>query len=45
MKLEKVFANNEKWIQEKLRIDPNYFEKLSTGQQPEILYIVVPTVG
>lgn len=39
MKLEKVFANNEKWIQQKLKMDPNYFEKLSQGQQPEILYI------
>jgi len=39
MKLEKVFANNEKWIEEKLRKDPNYFERLSEGQRPEILYI------
>ena len=39
MELDKVFANNEKWIAEKLTIDPQYFEKLSEGQSPEILYI------
>lgn len=39
MKLEKVFANNEQWIQGKLKTDPDYFEKLSQGQRPEILYI------
>lgn len=39
MELEKVFANNEKWIAEKLATDPMYFEKLSEGQAPEILYI------
>jgi carbonic anhydrase len=35
----KIFANNKKWIAEKLAIDPAYFEKLSKGQQPEYLYI------
>lgn len=39
MKLEKAFANNEKWIAEKLAIDPMYFENLAKGQSPEILYI------
>ncbi|SDS56423.1 carbonic anhydrase [Polaribacter sp. KT25b] len=39
MDLEKVFENNEKWIQEKLSIDKNYFEKLGKGQNPELLYI------
>ncbi|MBC7888083.1 MAG: carbonic anhydrase [Ferruginibacter sp.] len=39
MQLEKVFANNEIWIAEKLAADPCYFEKLSKGQSPEILYI------
>lgn len=34
-----VFQNNEKWIAEKLRLDPAYFEKLSGGQSPEFLYI------
>ena len=39
MNLNQVFANNEKWIQEKLLKDPQYFENLSKGQNPDILYI------
>lgn len=39
MEIEKVFKNNEKWIAEKLSVNPNYFENLSKGQSPEILYI------
>lgn len=39
MEIEKVFKNNEKWIAEKLSVDFNYFENLSKGQSPEILYI------
>lgn len=34
-----VFENNRKWIDEKLAIDPAYFEKLAQGQSPAILYI------
>lgn len=39
MKIEQVFENNKKWIEEKLAIDQHYFENLATGQQPEFLYI------
>lgn len=39
MDLQNVFKNNEKWIGEKLALDPHYFENLSKGQNPEILYI------
>lgn len=39
MNFDKIFQNNEKWIQEKLTLDPEYFQKLSKGQSPEILYI------
>jgi len=39
MNLDKVFANNEKWIAGKLEKDPGYFERLSQGQNPDILYI------
>lgn len=39
MDLQHVFNNNERWIAEKLSSDPHYFEKLSEGQRPEILYI------
>lgn len=39
MNIDNVFANNEKWIAEKLATDRNYFENLATGQHPEFLYI------
>lgn len=39
MDIDKVFKNNEKWIAQKLSVDSNYFENLSKGQSPEILYI------
>ncbi|MGY6744952.1 MAG: carbonic anhydrase [Cecembia sp.] len=39
MEIKNVFENNKTWIKEKLSIDPNYFQKLSEGQQPNILYI------
>lgn len=39
MDIEKVFKNNEKWIAQKLSVDANYFENLSKGQSPNILYI------
>ncbi|MHB1146194.1 MAG: carbonic anhydrase [Lutibacter sp.] len=39
MNIEKIFSNNKKWIEERLQIDENYFKNLSTGQNPEILYI------
>ena len=37
--LESIFENNEKWVQKRLDIEPGYFENLSKGQAPEILYI------
>lgn len=36
---EKIFVNNKKWVQEKLDTDPDYFKKLSLGQNPPILWI------
>ncbi|MFD2915140.1 carbonic anhydrase [Psychroserpens luteus] len=39
MNLDKVFENNEKWIKDKLTTDPNYFEELGKGQNPELLFI------
>lgn len=39
MNIQNVFKNNEKWIGEKLALDPDYFKNLSKGQNPEILYI------
>ena len=39
MEIASIFKNNEKWIQEKLAVDENYFKNLSIGQNPEVLYI------
>lgn len=39
MNIQQIFANNERWIAEKLNMDPEYFKNLSLGQSPEILYI------
>jgi len=39
MDLQQVFKNNEVWISEKLRINPDYFTNLAKGQSPEFLYI------
>lgn len=39
MNLSKVFENNEKWIKEKLAVDPQYFEHMGKGQNPELLFI------
>lgn len=39
MDIKKIFNENQSWIQNRLELDPNYFENLSKGQQPEILYI------
>lgn len=39
MKFETIFKNNEKWVEDKLKLDPNYFDNLSKGQHPEFLYI------
>lgn len=36
---DRIFENNAKWIEDKLALDSNYFENLSKGQSPEILYI------
>ena len=39
MQLDNVFKNNEKWIKGKLATDPNFFDELGKGQNPELLYI------
>jgi carbonic anhydrase len=39
MNFDHIFQNNERWIAEKLALDPAYFEKLAKSQKPEILYI------
>ena len=39
MTIQNVFANNEKWIAEKLSVNEDYFTNLAKGQTPELLYI------
>jgi len=39
MDIKQIFKNNQKWIQEKLKIDLDYYKNLSKGQNPDILYI------
>jgi len=39
MDINKVFKNNQSWIEEKLKLDKDYFEKLGEGQNPDLLYI------
>jgi carbonic anhydrase len=39
MNIESIFENNKKWIADKLAVDGKYFENLSSGQAPELLYI------
>lgn len=34
-----IYANNRKWVADRLEIDPDYFTKLAKGQSPEVLYI------
>ncbi|MFR9523908.1 MAG: carbonic anhydrase [Rikenellaceae bacterium] len=34
-----IFEQNKKWVERCVASDPNYFEKLSMGQNPECLYI------
>lgn len=39
MDIRAVFANNERWVAEKLALSPDYFSNLAKGQSPEFLYI------
>lgn len=39
MNLDQVFQNNKMWVQEKLIMNPDYFEDLGRGQNPELLFI------
>jgi len=35
----KIIENNKKWVENKLELDPQYFERLSKGQKPPLLWI------
>lgn len=36
---KKLLKNNQKWVEEKLSLNPNFFSKLAKGQQPPLLWI------
>lgn len=38
-RMENIFDNNLKWVEQKKNSEVDYFKKLSLGQSPEILYI------
>lgn len=39
MDIKTIFDNNRQWVDEKLKVNPDYFKNLSEGQNPDILYI------
>jgi carbonic anhydrase len=36
---KQLFINNKKWVEDKLKLDPEYFQKLAEGQYPRYLFI------
>ncbi|HPH85728.1 MAG TPA: carbonate dehydratase [Ferruginibacter sp.] len=36
---KRLLSNNKRWVVKQLRTDPNFFEDLAKGQQPEYLWI------
>lgn len=36
---KKLIENNKKWVENKLSLDPDFFNKLAKGQQPPVLWI------
>lgn len=36
---KKIIENNKKWVEEKLKINPDFFNNLAEGQQPPLLWI------
>ena len=39
MDINKIFENNQKWVEGKLAVNADYFSEMSKGQTPEVLYI------
>lgn len=36
---KKILENNKKWVEQQLQLDENYFQDLSKGQNPPLLWI------
>ena len=39
MDISKILDNNKRWVAEKIKGDPDFFNNLAKGQSPKILYI------
>lgn len=39
MQIDQIFRNNKEWIAEKLKADKDFFNNLTLGQNPKVLYI------
>jgi len=37
--ISKMLSNNERWVNEQIATDPTYFERMSLGQHPSMLWI------
>ena len=37
--IQQLLDNNRQWVQEKLAVDPDYFNRTADGQHPKILWI------
>lgn len=37
--IRQIFKNNQEWLQSKLKLDQDYFNKLKKGQSPEFLWL------
>jgi carbonic anhydrase len=35
----KIFENNRKWVEAHIKKDPDFFKRLSTGQDPDFLFV------
>jgi len=36
---KQILENNKKWVETKLKVDPEYFKNLAKGQKPPLLWI------
>lgn len=36
---KKILENNKKWVEDQLKLDPEYFKDLALGQKPPLLWI------
>ena len=37
--IRRIFENNARWVEDKLRVDPEFFSNSAKGQAPHFLFI------